>query len=158
MIGIEDWLRYLLALIAVLALILLAARLLRSFTDGGLTAPSRRFRRLGVEEFLPLDGRRRLVLLRHDEREYLVLLGQQGETLLNVADRPPAALSAAAGQPPTPTAWQGVPWLPSLLRRLRSPAGTTPAEDSPERPPPQGPSQAASGGTGPAAPSGGQNR
>lgn len=149
MIGIEDWLRYLLALIAVLAMILLAARVLRSFNDGGLTAPSRRFRRLGVEEFLPLDGRRRLVLLRHDEREYLVLLGQQSETLLNVADRPPAAPTGSAGPAPASAGWRGLPGLAVLSQRLRGQAPTARVQE----PPSSGRDQAAAGMDRPASPS-----
>jgi len=127
-IGIEDWLRYVLGLIAVLGLIFLAARIFKVIAEGGLTGPTRRFRRLGVEEFLPLDGRRRLVLLRHDEREYLVLLGQQGETLLNVADRladgpaagaPAATGPAATGPAATGPAATGAAAIAAFLARLR---------------------------------------
>ncbi|MGB1548152.1 MAG: flagellar biosynthesis protein FliO, partial [Alphaproteobacteria bacterium] len=42
-----------------------------------------RDRRLGVVEVLPVDARRRLVLLKKDDREHLVLLGPgQGPDLL----------------------------------------------------------------------------
>ncbi len=102
MIGFEDWLRYVLGLLAVLGLIILLARGFRMLSERGLPGGRHRFRRLGVEEFLPLDNRRRLVLLRHDEQEYLVLLGHQGETLLNVAPRaasPPAAPGLLPGSP-----------------------------------------------------------
>lgn len=39
-------------------------------------------RRLSVIEVTPLDGRRRLVLLRRDDREHLVILGATGETVV----------------------------------------------------------------------------
>ncbi|MCK4946335.1 MAG: FliO/MopB family protein [Alphaproteobacteria bacterium] len=39
-------------------------------------------RRLKVVEFLSLDHRRRLVLVRCDDREHLLLLGSQGETVV----------------------------------------------------------------------------
>ena len=39
-------------------------------------------RRLSVVEITPLDGRRRLVLLRRDDREHLVILGATGETVV----------------------------------------------------------------------------
>lgn len=39
-------------------------------------------RRLKVVEFLPLDHRRRLVLVRRDDREHLIVLGPQGETVV----------------------------------------------------------------------------
>lgn len=120
MIGIEDWARYLLGLIVVLVLIFFAARGFKAVSEGALPGRLRRVRRLGIEEFLPLDGRRRLVLLRHDEREYLVLLGQQGETLLNVADRP-AQPAGADSQPPPAAALPANGWaaLAAQLRRRR---------------------------------------
>lgn len=39
-------------------------------------------RRLKVVEFLSLDHRRRLVLVRRDDREHLLLLGPQSETVV----------------------------------------------------------------------------
>lgn len=121
MIGVEDWARYLLGLLLVLALVFLAARGFKAFSDGGLPGRLRRTRRLGVEEILPLDGRRRLVLLRHDDREYLVLLGHEGETLLNVADRPP---QAAADPQPAAAELPGNGWAAiAALARGRRAAG-----------------------------------
>ncbi len=45
-----------------------------------LTRPSKR--RLKVVEFLPVDHKRRLVLVRCDDREHLLLLGQESETVI----------------------------------------------------------------------------
>lgn len=39
-------------------------------------------RRLRVIEHLPLDHRRKLVLIRRDDREHLLVLGPQGETVV----------------------------------------------------------------------------
>ncbi len=39
-------------------------------------------RRLKVVEFLPLDQRRKLVLIRRDQKEFLLVLGPNGETLV----------------------------------------------------------------------------
>lgn len=39
-------------------------------------------RRLKVVEYLPLDTRRRLVLVRRDQKEFLLVLGPQGETVV----------------------------------------------------------------------------
>jgi hypothetical protein len=39
-------------------------------------------RRLKIVEFMPIDHRRRLVLVRRDDREHLLLLGPQGETVV----------------------------------------------------------------------------
>lgn len=65
------------ALAAVLLLLALAARGLRA---GGL-AP-RTGRRLAVQEVLPVDARRRLLLLRCDGREVLVLTGGGQDAVL----------------------------------------------------------------------------
>lgn len=41
-----------------------------------------RKKRLQIMEILPLDGRRKAILLRRDDREHLVILGANGETLV----------------------------------------------------------------------------
>jgi flagellar protein FliO/FliZ len=67
------------ALLAVLGLVWLLARGAR---QAGMAAPANAQSRLGLEARLPLDAKRRLLLLRVDEREVLLLVGPQGETLL----------------------------------------------------------------------------
>ena len=70
-----DLVRGLLALIFVLALIGVATAVARRFGFGHARAGSKATgRRLAVAEALSLDSRRRLVLLRRDDTEYLVLL------------------------------------------------------------------------------------
>ena len=79
-----DSLRFALALLLVLGLIALAAWALRRFGPGGLGVSlgrGDRTRRLSVVESLPLDPRHRLVLVRRDDREHLLLLGA-GETVV----------------------------------------------------------------------------
>ena len=39
-------------------------------------------RRLRVVEFLPIDHKRRLVLVRRDDREHLLILGAESETVV----------------------------------------------------------------------------
>lgn len=39
-------------------------------------------RRLKIVEFLPIDHRRRLVLVRRDDREHLLVLGPESETVV----------------------------------------------------------------------------
>jgi flagellar protein FliO/FliZ len=79
---ILDWAKSLFALIATLALIGLAAYGARYF--GVLGAPGRAGaeRRLKVVESLMLDPRRRLVIVRCDEREHLLLLSPSGDVAL----------------------------------------------------------------------------
>lgn len=78
----ETYWRFLLALIAVVALILVIAWVARRLGLGGRLAAVGGKRRLGVVEVLPLDGKRRLVLLRRDGTEHLVLLGMHDDLVI----------------------------------------------------------------------------
>jgi len=93
-----EYLRFAAAFIFVLALIGAAAFALRAF--GFLQMGQRRpgERRLSITESLLLDARRRVVLIRRDEREYLLLLSPQGDMILDdyeVKDIPEAPLSGS---------------------------------------------------------------
>ena len=81
MFDLEVYLRFLLVLVFVLALIGVLAWLARRFGVMGRLAPTAgRTRRLSVVEVLTLDARHKLVLLRRDQVEHLVLMGP-GDTL-----------------------------------------------------------------------------
>jgi flagellar protein FliO/FliZ len=75
-----TFLKFALALVLVFGLIALCAWALRRFGLGGVVRPAAG-RRLAVIESLPLDARHRLVLVRRDDREHLILLGA-GETVV----------------------------------------------------------------------------
>ena len=76
-----DWARAVFALIATLALVGLAAYAARRF--GMLQAsPRGADRRLKVSESLMLDPRRRLVVVRFDDREHLLLLSPSGDCVV----------------------------------------------------------------------------
>jgi flagellar protein FliO/FliZ len=83
-LGGYDFLQYGLALVFVLALIGLIAVVAKRLGMGGAVVRRRggRTRRLGVSEVLPLDGKRRLVLIRRDRAEHLVILGPSTETVV----------------------------------------------------------------------------
>jgi flagellar protein FliO/FliZ len=70
---------YIIAFIFVIALILIGARLLRgTMNNGNSKAPGflrGREKRLGVVEAASVDGRRRLILLRRDDVEHLIMTG-----------------------------------------------------------------------------------
>jgi flagellar protein FliO/FliZ len=69
------------ALVFVLALMGLLAAALRRFNNlPSLSAPKQK--RLKIIESLPLDARRRLVILQRDSRQHLVILGATGETVI----------------------------------------------------------------------------
>ncbi len=73
---LELYSRFLIALVGVLALIGLLTWLARRFGLGGKLVPNKgRERRLSIVEVMALDSRRKLVLLRRDTTEHLVLLG-----------------------------------------------------------------------------------
>jgi len=87
---ISQYFRFLLALAFVLGLILLVAFAVRRFGLGKRVPVTKsRNRRLEVVEILPMDTRRRLILLRRDDREHLVLLSSgQGPDLLIESGNP----------------------------------------------------------------------
>ncbi len=89
-----DWARALFALIATLALIVGAAYVARRV--GMLQAGAQGPRRLKVSESLMLDPRRRLVIVRCDEREHVLLLGPAGDVVVSemAAKAEPGAESA----------------------------------------------------------------
>jgi flagellar protein FliO/FliZ len=82
---LETYLRFLLVLVFVLGLIGLFGWLAKRFGLGGRLVPTGnagRERRLGIVEVQPLDGRRKLVLVKRDGLEHLIILGQSTETVV----------------------------------------------------------------------------
>jgi flagellar protein FliO/FliZ len=94
-----DIVRLIGALVFVLALIGLAAWLMRRF---GPAMRLGRSGRLGLVETIVLDSRRRLVLVRRDNVEHLLLLGATGDLVIeggiNAAD-PRAPASGRRAEP-----------------------------------------------------------
>ena len=83
-----DFLRAVFALALTLGLIGLAAVLMRRFgPTAWLRVQQKSNRRLAVVESLMLDPARRLVLVRFDDQERLLLLGE-GRVLAEAAARP----------------------------------------------------------------------
>lgn len=82
----DTYLRFALALILVLGLIALLAWVLRRFGGGMKLA---RGRRLGIVEVQSLGPRHRLILLRRDQVEHLVIVGPHSETVVESGINPP---------------------------------------------------------------------
>jgi len=82
----ESYLYAVLALIFVLALLGLFYLVMRRLGIGGALPRARGERRLRLLEVLPVDAKRRLVLLRRDGREHLVLLGPESDLLIESLD------------------------------------------------------------------------
>ncbi|MET1028831.1 MAG: flagellar biosynthetic protein FliO [Dongiaceae bacterium] len=76
---LDGYLRFILALVLVLGLLGLAAWMLRR---SGYAGKLVRSRRLGMIETLALGPRHRLMLIRRDDVEHLLLLGPQGDTVV----------------------------------------------------------------------------
>jgi len=80
---LSGYLKFVFALAFVIGLIGLLSFLIRRF-GMGVIAPYRKGakRRLAVVEVAAIDTKRRLVLVRRDDKEHLVLLGVNSELLI----------------------------------------------------------------------------
>lgn len=83
-----QYLKFVLALTFVLGLIWLCALALRHLSEKGLIRGTQA-RRLKLVESLPLDTRRRLVLVRRDDKEHLIVLGPAADTVVETGITPP---------------------------------------------------------------------
>ena len=96
----ENYFRFVLALTFVLGLIGLLALVVRRYGIGmgQVTMRKGTQRRLQLVEVMPLDAKRRAVLIRRDEVEHLVILGPESETVVEThiaADPSPAETSSS---------------------------------------------------------------
>ncbi len=66
----------------VISLMLLFSWFLKRLGLGGTPLRNTDKKRLKIVEYLPIDHRRRLVLVRCDDREHLLVLGQESETVV----------------------------------------------------------------------------
>ena len=87
-VDLSQILRLVAALALVLALMGGLAIALKKLGLAGAPALSTGKRRLKLVESLPLDARRRLVLLQRDGKQHLVILGASGETLIETDIEP----------------------------------------------------------------------
>jgi flagellar protein FliO/FliZ len=96
-----TYMRFVLALLFVLALIGVVAWLARKAGLGTrVVRPKGMARRLSIVEVSPVDAKRRLVLVRRDGVEHLVLLGATGETVIETGIAPPADTMVEAASAP----------------------------------------------------------
>lgn len=86
--SLDLYTRFVVALVAILALLAAFAWLVRRYGIGGRPASGAK-RRLAIVEVAPIDGKRRLVLLRRDRTEHLVLLGPESTLLIESGITPP---------------------------------------------------------------------
>jgi flagellar protein FliO/FliZ len=132
--GMPDVARFVVAFLVVLGLIGAGAFLWRRFGGGPLTTTGPRGRqpRLAVIDHAPIDGRRRLVLVRRDNTEHLLMIGGPSDIVIEsnivragaagreqrppVADIPPRPLGPLDDQPWTQPSEP--PARPDPLRQL----------------------------------------
>jgi len=92
-----TYLQFVAALAFVLALIAVLAWAMRRFGLFSNVIPARGGkRRLGVVESATIDAKRRLVLIRRDDREHLLLLGANNDAVIETGITPPSASDAPA--------------------------------------------------------------
>jgi len=100
----DDYLRFALSFVLVIGLIVLAGGLLRRFSGqlpslgGGRKSP----RRLKIVETLAVDPRRRLVLVRRDGVEHLLLVGGSTDLVVDTSATPAGDDSMAPTAVPSP--------------------------------------------------------
>jgi flagellar protein FliO/FliZ len=114
MIGDMYW-RFLGALVIVIGLILILSWLAKRVGFGGRMVAGRGKRRLGIQEVMSLDNKRRLVLLRRDGVEHLLLLGMNDDVVVETGIVPPLEEPGEA----TPSSGSGLNFA-ALLRGPRS--------------------------------------
>ena len=123
---------FVLALVVVLLLIALAAWLLRRFSVMHLTRPARqRQPRLALMDSAPIDSRRRLVLVRRDNIEHLILVG--GPTDVVVEQNIVRGVPLSARPTPQMPGQQAVQQQPAAV--AQSPVAAAPQAPARPRPP-----------------------
>ena len=89
-LNLTDYIKFVFAFVFVLALIALATVAARRFGFGLPSNPRKSAqRRLGILESLNVDGKRRMVLIRRDDKEHLLLLGATTELVIESSITPP---------------------------------------------------------------------
>jgi flagellar protein FliO/FliZ len=82
---LPDFVRMLVALVIVIAMMGGLALLLKKTGLSGAQPEQASAKRLRVLEKMPLDARRQLVLLQRDDVQHLVILSASGETVIETA-------------------------------------------------------------------------
>ena len=120
-LNIGDYAKFVLALFFVLSLIFIAMIAARKLGLGTPTLARGADRRLAICEFLNIDGKRKLVLVKRDQTEHLILLGPTSDVLIESGIKPPEnaftkALTEAAAVTASDTKEAETPGLPESLK------------------------------------------
>lgn len=88
----QDYLKFFFALIFVLSLMGGLAYILKrlGWSQGGISPiSSKTKKRMKIVEILPLDARRKAIIIQRDDQEHLVLLSGTGETVVETNIKAP---------------------------------------------------------------------
>jgi hypothetical protein len=96
---IQPYMTLIYAAGAILLLLLLVLILIRLFNGG---VRGRRGSRLGISEYYEIDKSRRLVLVRRDDMEHLLLIGGNQDVVIETDIGSPLAGSPSSRPPPRP--------------------------------------------------------
>ena len=98
---LSSYLGYLLAFLFVLALIGIVAWLFKSLSGGRSSNGGGRIfgreKRIGVVQAASVDGRRKLILIRRDDKEHLIMVGGPVDMLIENGIEPPGAFTEGRG-------------------------------------------------------------
>jgi hypothetical protein len=119
---IQQYMNLIYAAGAILLLLLLALILIRLFGGG---VRGRRGSRLGISEYYEIDKSRRLVLVRRDDMEHLLLIGGNQDVVVETDIGSPLAGSQSSRPPPRPAVF-------GPNRRPSRPVEATAVREEPE--------------------------
>ncbi|MGB7101241.1 MAG: flagellar biosynthetic protein FliO, partial [Xanthobacteraceae bacterium] len=126
--------RFFLAFLVVLGLIGATAWAVRRFGGGRLSSTARgRQPRLAVIDYASVDARRRLILVRRDNVEHLLMIGGPTDIVVepNIVRATPAARDVPSARPPV-----AADALPRVIPLPEAPAnGSWPLQPEPAGPP-----------------------
>ena len=131
-------------LLIVIVLIIILLRILRSFSGGMFGNKSQN--RLGVIEAAAVDNKRRLVLVRRDNVEHLIMIGGTSDILVEAGINRSAPAPRASQTPPAQTKPATIAAAPAPAAPKPAPASTqsaAPQAATPGAPAPAQPAQAA---------------
>ncbi len=79
---LTDYIQFFVALVFVVSLMGLLAYVLKRIGLGQVPLVSNKKKRIKLLEALSIDARRKIILVGHDDKEHLVLLGPSGDTVI----------------------------------------------------------------------------
>ena len=130
---LSDNMQVIVAALVVLVLLIIVLMVWRALSP---RVAGRRGQRLGISEYFEIDKTRRLVLIRRDDREHLLLIGGPQDVVIEqgIEIAPPAAAYAprVAAESPPPGGGRPAP-RPPVFGDRRAPAlrpAETPSEPS----------------------------